>query len=319
MDYFSAIRAFLHAAESGSFSKAADRIAVKTSTVSRYVSELERDLGIALFNRSTRGLVLTEGGRVFREHAQAVLAALDEAREATSSLNASPRGLLRVTMPRAFGLRHVIPHLHEFTARYPGIDIDAVLSDETVNLIDNGIDLAIRIGVLPDSQLIARRLAMHRRIACASPTYLEQHGAPDSPAALAGHEVLRFPLMPDDRWWFAARAPRGEEQVDEPIPVQLRGRLTARRRYRRAAATRDRRLRHRPATGLGAGPCLARRPAGASAGRLGRPDGANRIGDLGGLSAEEDGVVEGARIHRFLCRSICAAGGLGKLTMRRAQ
>ncbi|WP_186100947.1 LysR family transcriptional regulator [Burkholderia gladioli] len=227
MDYFSAIRAFLHAAESGSFSKAADRIAVKTSTVSRYVSELERDLGIALFNRSTRGLVLTEGGRVFREHAQAVLTALDEAREATSSLNASPRGLLRVTMPRAFGLRHVIPHLPEFTARYPGIDIDAVLSDETVNLIDNGIDLAIRIGVLPDSQLIARRLAMHRRIVCASPTYLEQHGAPDTPAALAGHEVLRFPLMPDDRWWFAARAPRDEEQVDEPFSVQLRGRLRA--------------------------------------------------------------------------------------------
>ncbi|AJK48096.1 LysR family transcriptional regulator [Burkholderia plantarii] len=238
MDYFSAIRAFLFAAESGSFSKAAARIAVKTSTVSRYVTELERDLGIALFNRSTRGLVLTEGGRLFREHALVVMSALDEAREATSSLNASPRGLLRVTMPRAFGLRHVIPHLPEFAERYPGIDVDAVMTDSTLNLIDAGIDLAIRIGALPDSQLIARRLAMHRRVICASPAYVERHGAPATPEALAGHATLRFPLVPDDRWWFIPRAARaghaaretGDASVDSPgkakeVSVRLSGRL----------------------------------------------------------------------------------------------
>src|SRR6201996_8664198 len=109
MDYFAAVRAFLHAAELGTFSTAAARMEVKTSTVSRYIGELEADLGIALFNRSTRGLVLTEGGHVFRAHAQTAVQRLDEARQLAASLNASPQGLLRVTMPGSFGRRHVIP------------------------------------------------------------------------------------------------------------------------------------------------------------------------------------------------------------------
>ncbi|SDH37699.1 DNA-binding transcriptional regulator, LysR family [Paraburkholderia steynii] len=222
MDYFSAIRAFLFAAELGSFSKAANRIDVKTSTVSRYVSELERDLGIALFNRSTRGLVLTEGGRVFREHAMVVIKTLDDAREITSSLNTSPRGLLRVTMPRSFGLRHVIRHLPEFMDRYPKIDVDAVMTDDTINVIDSGIDLAIRIGVLPDSQLMARQLAVQRRIVCASPAYVAQHGTPAAPDDLATHTALRSPLAADDRWLFFHRA-RGAKPVE--TAVQLHGRL----------------------------------------------------------------------------------------------
>lgn len=222
MDYFSAIRAFLFAAELGSFSKAANRIDVKTSTVSRYVSELERDLGIALFNRSTRGLVLTEGGRVFREHAVVVIKTLDDAREITSSLNTSPRGLLRVTMPRSFGLRHVIRHLPEFMDRYPKIDVDAVMTDDTVNVIDSGIDLAIRIGVLPDSDLMARQLAVQRRIVCASPAYVAQHGTPATPDDLTAHAALRSPLAADDRWLFFNRHD-GTKPVE--IAVQLHGRL----------------------------------------------------------------------------------------------
>lgn len=221
MDYFSAIRAFLHAAELGSFSKAAGKIEVKTSTVSRYINELEKDLGIALFNRSTRGLVLTEGGRVFREHAQVAMKSLEEAREITASLNSSPQGLLRVTMPRSFGRRHVIAHLPEFMDRYPRIDVDGVVTDDVLNIIDSGIDLAIRIGVLPDSQLMARQLAVHRRIVCASPGYLARHGTPASPKELVDHETLRFPLTPDDKWLLVNRgsATHGE------IPVQLHGRL----------------------------------------------------------------------------------------------
>jgi DNA-binding transcriptional LysR family regulator len=220
MDYFSAIRAFLFA-ELGSFSKAANRIAVKTSTVSRYVSDLEQDLGIALFNRSTRGLVLTEGGRVFREHALVVIKTLDDASEVTSSLNSSPRGLLRVTMPRSFGVRHVVRHLPEFMDRYPKIDVDAVVTDDMVNIIGSGIDLAVRIGVPPDSQLMARQLAVHRRIVCASPAYVAQHGTPVAPDDLAAHTALRFPLAADDRWLFFNRTQgRKPEQV-----VQLHGRL----------------------------------------------------------------------------------------------
>lgn len=222
MDYFSAIRAFLHAAELGSFSQAAEHTGVKTSTVSRHISELEHDLGIALFNRSTRGLVLTEGGRVFREHALVVVKSLEDAREATSALNRSPRGLLRVTLPGAFGRRHVVRHLPEFMDRYPKIDVDCVITDSVLNVIDSGIDLAIRIGALPDSRLMARQLATHRRVVCASPGYVAQHGYPAAPADLAHHTALRFALAADDRWFLVDGSRSGAAAGHA---VQLQGRL----------------------------------------------------------------------------------------------
>ncbi|WP_322053217.1 LysR family transcriptional regulator [Paraburkholderia bannensis] len=228
MDYFAAVRAFVRAAELKSFSKTANELAVKTSTISRYVSELESDLGIALFNRSTRGLVLTEGGRLFREHAVLALQALDDAREVTSSLNRTPQGALRVTMPPAFGRLHIVPHLPAFMARYPDIDLDIVSTDQTLNMIDAGIDVAIRTGVLPDSSLMARRLAPHRRIVCGSPAYFERHGTPRVPDDLGAHDALRLPLVPDDRWSFT-RAAAGTQasQQQEPVLVQLQGRLRA--------------------------------------------------------------------------------------------
>jgi DNA-binding transcriptional LysR family regulator len=247
MDYFAAVRAFLHAAELGSFSKAAAQMEIKTSTVSRHINELEADLGIALFNRSTRGLVLTEGGRVFRTHALTAVESLDEARQSASSLNVSPKGVLRVTMPASFGRRHVVPHLPEFLKRYPHIDIDAVVTDEPLNIIEARIDLAIRIGALPDSQLVARRLAEHRRIVCASPAYTKRHGVPASPEELAAHTALRFALAPDDKWILVKRSDemaakhasmrratskkpprntRGHAQQNE-VTVQLQGRIRA--------------------------------------------------------------------------------------------
>ncbi len=222
VDYFSAIRAFLHAADLGSFSKAAGKIEVKTSTVSRYIDELERDLGIALFNRSTRGLVLTEGGHVFREHALIVIRDLDEACAVASALNKSPQGVLRVTMPRSFGRRHVIPHLPAFLDEYPRIDVDAVVTDEVLNIIDSRIDLAVRIGALPDSQLMARQLAVHRRIVCASPGYVAENGAPGTPADLAGHAAIRFALKTDDKWFLVDTSHR---ERSEKVAVQLSGRV----------------------------------------------------------------------------------------------
>jgi len=225
MDYFAAVRAFVCAADLRSFSKTAHEMAVKTSTISRYVSELEKDLGIALFNRSTRGLVLTEGGRVFREHAMVALQALDDARQVTSSLNRTPQGVLRVTMPSAFGRRHIVPHLPAFMTRYPDIDLDIVSTDETLNMIEAGIDVAIRIGVLPDSSLMAKRIAPHRRIVCGSPAYFERNGMPRVPEDLAAHDALRLSLLPDDKWCFTrvADALASPEQV----LVALHGRLRA--------------------------------------------------------------------------------------------
>ncbi|MDB5776937.1 MAG: LysR family transcriptional regulator [Herbaspirillum sp.] len=223
MDYYSAVRAFMHAAELQSFSKAAEEMAVKTSTVSRYVSDLEKDLGIALFNRSTRGLALTEGGRVFREGATVALQALEQARHAATSLNETPKGVLRVTMPSSFGRRHIVPHLPEFMRLYPDIDIDAVMNDETLNVIESGIDVAIRIGALPDSLLTGRRLAPQRRIACASPDYVARKGMPAKPAELAEHESLRFSLVPDDKWFFTRTNANGT--VAEQAIVDLQGRF----------------------------------------------------------------------------------------------
>jgi DNA-binding transcriptional LysR family regulator len=223
MDYFAAVRAFICAAELQSFSKTANEMAVKTSTISRYVSELEKDLGIALFNRSTRGLVLTEGGKLFREHALVALQALDDARQITSSLNLTPQGLLRVTMPSAFGRQHIVPHLPAFMRRYPDIDLDIVSTDEKLNMIEASIDVAIRIGVLADSSLMAKRIAPHRRIVCGSPAYFERSGMPRLPDDLAAHDVLRLPLLPNDKWSFT----RVVDAQASPVQVELQGRLRA--------------------------------------------------------------------------------------------
>jgi len=225
MDYYAAVRAFLCAADNESFSKAAQQLEVKTSTVSRYIAQLEADLGVALFNRSTRGLVLTEGGTVFREHAALSIQALEDARHVTASLNTSPQGHLRVTMPVSFGRRHVLRHLPRFLEQYPDISIDAVVTDEVVNLIDSGIDLAIRVGTLPDSQLMARKLAEHHRIVCASPTYVAKHGAPATPEELGSHQALRFTLAGDDKWLLVGKPDRGAKGKE--VAVRLQGSIRA--------------------------------------------------------------------------------------------
>ncbi|MEA2741469.1 MAG: hypothetical protein QOH05_4776 [Acetobacteraceae bacterium] len=223
MDYFAAMRAFVRSVELGSFSKASAQDGLKTSTVSRYVSALEADLGAALLNRSTRGLHLTEAGRTFYQHAVRILAGVEEARLATASLNQRPRGVLRINIPGAFGRLHVMPHLKDFLAAYPDIGVDATLTDATVNLIETGTDVAVRIGALADSALVARRLAPHRRALVASPNYLAQRPAPQAPADLARHEGLTFALQPSDAWYFL---PRDAEATD-PLEIKVSGRLRA--------------------------------------------------------------------------------------------
>jgi len=222
MDYFSAVRAFLLAGDLQSFSKTAQQMSLKTSTVSRYVSELEADLGIALFNRSTRGLVLTEGGRVFRERAMVAMEAMEEARSMASSLNASPQGMLRVTVPTSFGRKHVVRHLPAFIGQYPRISVDLVFTDDVINLIDEEIDLALRIGVLPDSRLVARRLASHRRIVCASPAYIAAHGEPSEPGDLTRHTALRFSRAHDDKWTLARADGKTPRECAVPVGGQVR-------------------------------------------------------------------------------------------------
>jgi DNA-binding transcriptional LysR family regulator len=205
VDYFAAMKSFTRAVELGSFSKAAEESGMKVSTVSRYIGALEADLGATLFNRTTRRLHLTEAGRTFYDRAAQILADLEDARNATSSLNAQPRGLLRINIPGAFGRLHIMPHMKDFLTQYPEIRLDATLTDATVDVIATGTDVAIRIGTLAESSLIARRLAPHTRLLVASPGYLAAYPALDEPEDLRRHECLAFALQPTNSWYYRPR------------------------------------------------------------------------------------------------------------------
>lgn len=220
MDYLAAVRAFVRAVDLGSFSKAAAEQELKVSTVSRYVSGLEADLGVALFNRSTRRLHLTEGGADFYRRAVAILAEVEEARLAMHTLNASPRGVLRVNIPSAFGRRHVVPHLKDFHDLHPQVRLDITLTDTVVNLIETGTDVAIRIGALEDSTLVAKKLAPQRRIPVASPDYLTRHGAPSQPNELTRHACLILAPQQGETWYF--RPPAATEFANITVSGDVR-------------------------------------------------------------------------------------------------
>lgn len=222
MDYFEAMSAFVRSAELGSFSKAAAESGAKVSTVSRYVSGLEADLGASLFNRSTRRLHLTEAGQLFYERAKEILSDVDDARNTTRSLNNHPQGLLRISIPLVFGRRHVMAHMRDFLGAYPDIRLDATLTESTVDLIETGTDVAVRMGALVDSTLIVRKLAPLRRILVASPLYLQTHGAPDQPDDLQRHECLLYALQPAAAWYY-----RQAPDATDPIEVRVQGRMRA--------------------------------------------------------------------------------------------
>lgn len=202
MDYFAALTAFVEAADGNNFSRAAERLGIKASTVSRYVKDLEQDLGIALFNRSTRTLHLTEGGQTFLHHARRVLAELEQARAATSALNQHPRGLLKVSVPPAFSRHHVLPWLGEFLQRYPDIQVELVLDDARVNLIESGMDLAIRRGTLPDSGLKARKLADEQWVLCVGKAFAARHAPPEGPQCLIDYPAILGPGPADEVMFY---------------------------------------------------------------------------------------------------------------------
>lgn len=221
MDYLAALRCFVRSVELGSFSKAAQERGIKVSTVSRYVAALEEDLGAALLNRSTHRLHLTQTGGMLYDDAVRILADLDQARARASSSNKNPEGRLRVTIPTAFGRMHVVPRLAEFMERYPKISLEVMLADANIDLIETGMDLAIRIGALADSAMIARRLAPHLRVLCAAPSYLECNALLTQPSDLARHEALLFSLAPRRTWHFEHR------ETAETVDVEVSGRLLA--------------------------------------------------------------------------------------------
>ncbi|MFO1387954.1 LysR substrate-binding domain-containing protein [Cellvibrio sp.] len=185
-----AIRIFLAIAEHGSLSRVARQETIAVSSVSRKLDTLEADLGFKLFNRSSRRLLLTDAGEQFLPRARNILLELEEAKHDLSALSSDPKGLLTVTAPSSFGRMYVAPAVARFLKRYPQMQIDLHIGDEIIDLAARRIDIAIRIGVLPDSDLVATQLAPSKRLVCASPEYIAKHGRPQTPEDLLNHNCL---------------------------------------------------------------------------------------------------------------------------------
>src|SRR5919202_4644540 len=198
------LRSFVEVVESGGFSRASRRLGISKSMVSRRIARLEADLGARLLSRTTRGLSPTEAGLEFKARGERILAELDAARDAVARQGGAVVGRLRLSVPLSFGVRHVAPVLAELARRHPRLEMDVSYSDRIVDLIAERFDAAIRIGVLEDSSLVARRIAPVRALLVASPDYLARNGRPSTPGDLAGHECLIYTGMAQPEWVFRA-------------------------------------------------------------------------------------------------------------------
>jgi DNA-binding transcriptional LysR family regulator len=219
MDRLVALAAFARVVEQGSFARAAARLGVSTSAVSRHVADLEAHLGGRLLNRTTRRLSLTESGQAFYERAVQLLADLEEAEAAVSAHALAPRGTLKLTCPITFGERYLAPAIAAFAALHPQLTFDVDLSDRAVDIVDEGCDLAVRIGSVGSTALIARTLGHTQLVCCAAPSYVARHGAPQTPEDLARHACLAYAYLADrDVWRFTdARGAERAVRVAGPL------------------------------------------------------------------------------------------------------
>ncbi|MDP5207012.1 LysR family transcriptional regulator [Alishewanella sp. SMS8] len=184
------ISEFVAVAEQQSFTKAAKQLGISVAQVSRNIAELEASLAIKLLYRSTRSVSLTEEGLLYLQHCRHLVASLDEANRTLANLKVTPRGQIKLTAPVFYGETRIAPLLHDFMLRYPDTELDLQLSNNKLDLVQGGYDLAIRLGTLESSSLIARKLASRTQYVVASPAYLAQHGTPTSLTALAQHQCL---------------------------------------------------------------------------------------------------------------------------------
>jgi DNA-binding transcriptional LysR family regulator len=217
MDRLEAMSIVLAAAETGSLSAAARSLNAPLPTVSRKVAELEAHLRTKLFNRSARKLVLTDAGSSYVAACKRILSDITEAERAASGEYTAPTGELIVTAPVGLGRLHLIPILAEFLKTYPEIDVRIALSDRIISLFDNHVDVALRIGELPDSNLMALRVGAVRRVVCASPAYLKARGTPRAPEELAGHDCISYAGFVRPNVWTFVR-----DKMDIAIPIHSR-------------------------------------------------------------------------------------------------
>lgn len=208
MDRFQAIRVFVQVAELMSFVRAAERLDLSTTAVSRQVAELESHLQTRLLQRTTRRISLTETGRSFYERCVQILGELDEAEREAAQEATRPRGTIRLTTSVNFGMHQVTPAIASFLARHAQVKFDVSVSDRIVDIVEEGFDLAVRVGAAGAENLVARKLGYTRLVACASPDYISRHGAPASPEDLARHNCLTYEYAMRDAWTFRDRTGR---------------------------------------------------------------------------------------------------------------
>jgi DNA-binding transcriptional LysR family regulator len=218
MDRLAAMTTLLAAVDGGSLSAASRKLGMPLPTVSRKISELEAHLRTRLIHRTSRHLSLTDAGQAYVAASKRILEDIGEAERAAAGEYSAPRGDLAMTAPIVFGRLHVLPIVTEFLKAYPDIDIRIALGDRVVDLQEEHVDLAVRIGELPDSSLVATRVGAVSRVVCGSPGYFEARSTPKSPADLRGHDCISFEGMTaPDRWIFAA----GKSQVSVPVRSRL--------------------------------------------------------------------------------------------------
>jgi DNA-binding transcriptional LysR family regulator len=219
VDRLAAIQVFSQVVESGSFAKAAARLGLSTSAASRHVAELESHLQTRLLNRTTRRVSLTESGRAFYERSVQLLADLEEAEQEAARTAVVPRGTIKLTASVNFGVRHIAPAIAAFLAQHREVGFDVSLSDRIVDLVEEGFDLGIRVGVAGSDNIVARKLGETRLVPCASPGYIQAHGAPQAPEELEEHNCFTYEYVtPRNLWRF--RDPSGHERA-----VRVRGNL----------------------------------------------------------------------------------------------
>ncbi len=218
MDKYQEMRVFTAVVDAASFVGAGDALNMSKAAVSRHISDLEQRLGVRLMHRTTRKLSLTSEGEVFLARSREILASIEASEAELSTRSVTASGLLKISVPVSFGIRHLAPLWSEFLGAHPQITLDIQLADRVIDLVDEGFDLAVRIARLPDSSLVSRRLASTRLVLCAAPSYLKRRGTPQHPSELTQHEVVSYSLMAmGDQWQFIG--PEG------PVSAKVRPRM----------------------------------------------------------------------------------------------
>ena len=210
MNEFGAIPVFVAVVENDGFSAASRALGISKSAVSKRISQLEKHLGVQLLHRTTRKLSLTEAGERYLEHAAQALTAAGRAEDAVTELQGEPQGKLKISSPMSFGRLHVAPLIPKFMQRYPKLKIELTMDDRNIDLVAEGFDVAIRSGEMPDSTLIARKLAPLRQVLCASPGYVELYGMPVTPPELTERNCILFSYSGDANEWTLNKDGRSE-------------------------------------------------------------------------------------------------------------